>query len=218
MGIDISFKKRLAVDKQAKHIVVKFTLGHVERGFLIMIREEAYKLLKENLKQKNLVKHCLAVEAVMEKLAGHFNEDVDKWGLAGLLHDIDYGETADDPERHSIVGAEMLEELGLDNELVYAVKAHNGIHELPRKKMIDKALYASDPLTGLIVASALIHPDKKLNSIDSEFVVKRYGEKSFAKGADREVISSCSEMNMELEEFVSISLAAMQGISDELGL
>ncbi len=183
-----------------------------------MNRDEAYKLLKKNLKQNNLVKHCLAVEAVMKELAEHFNEDVDKWGLAGLLHDIDYGETADDPERHSIVGAEILEDLGLDDELVYAVKAHNGMHGLPRKKMIDKALYASDPLTGLIVAAALIHPDKKLNSIDTEFVVKRYGEKSFARGADRDVIASCSDMDMELEEFVAISLSAMQGISSKLGL
>lgn len=212
------FKKILVVDQEAKHIIIKFSLGHVERGFLIMNRDEAYKLLKKNLKQNNLVKHCLAVEAVMKELAEHFNEDVDKWGLAGLLHDIDYGETADDPERHSIVGAEILEDLGLDDELVYAVKAHNGMHGLPRKKMIDKALYASDPLTGLIVAAALIHPDKKLNSIDTEFVVKRYGEKSFARGADRDVIASCSDMDMELEEFVAISLSAMQGISSKLGL
>lgn len=183
-----------------------------------MDREEAFDLLKKNLKQKNLIKHCLAVEAVMEELAGHFNEDRDKWGLAGLLHDIDYGETANAPERHSLVGAEMLRELGLSDEIVYAVKAHNGVHGLPRKQMIDKALYASDPLTGLVVASALIHPDKRLNSIDSQFVMKRYGEKSFARGADREVIASCGDMGMKLEEFVAIALSAMQGIADELGL
>lgn len=185
---------------------------------VFMDREEAYDLLKKNLKNKNLVKHCLAVEAVMKALATHFSEDIKRWGLAGLLHDIDYGETADDPERHSLLGGEMLEELGLDEEIVYAVKAHNGIHGLPRKKMIDKALYASDPLTGLIVAAALIHPDKKLKAIDSNFVLNRYGEKSFAKGADRDVIASCQELSMELEEFINLSLEAMQGIAEELGL
>lgn len=183
-----------------------------------MEREEAYKLVKENIKQKNLVKHCLAVEAVMKGLAEHFDEDSEKWALAGLLHDIDYEETADDPDRHSIVGARMLEELGLPEDIVYAVKVHNGAHGLPRKSLMDKALYASDPLTGLIVASALIHPDKKLNSIDTEFVMNRYGEKSFARGADRDVIASCSEMGLELEEFISLALEAMQGISKELGL
>ncbi|ACL70323.1 HDIG domain-containing metalloprotein [Halothermothrix orenii] len=183
-----------------------------------MNREDAYQLVKKNIKQKNLVKHCLAVEAVMRRLAEYFDKDVEKWGLTGLLHDIDYEKTADEPERHSIVGAEMLEELGLPEDIVYAVKVHNGVHGLPRKSLMDKALYASDPLTGLIVAAALIHPDKKLDSIDTEFVMNRYKEKSFARGADRDVIASCSEMGLELEEFIGLALEAMQGISDELGL
>jgi len=183
-----------------------------------MNREEAYKLVKENIKQKNLVKHCLAVEAVMRKLAEYFQEDVDRWGLAGLLHDIDYEKTADDPKKHSLLGAEMLEEMDIDKEIVDAVRAHNGIHGLTRETKMAKALYAADPLTGLIVAAALIHPDKRLNSIDREFVMNRYGEKSFARGADREVIASCKELDLEVDEFVKISLEAMQGISDDLGL
>ncbi len=183
-----------------------------------MTRDEAYALLKENLHNKNLIKHCLAVEAVMRKLADYFSEDREKWGLAGLLHDIDYDQTASEPEKHSLLGGEMLEEIGLDEEIIYAVKAHNAIHGLPRLKLIDKALYASDPLTGLIVAAALIHPDKKLSSIDTDFVLNRYGEKSFARGADRDIIASCSEMGLELEEFISLSLEAMQEISKELGL
>lgn len=190
----------------------------MSKGKIKMNRDEAYKLVKEKIKQRNLVKHCLAVEAVMRRLAERFNEDVEKWGLAGLLHDIDYEETADDPEKHSLLGAEMLSDLGLDDDIVYAVKAHNHAHGLPRKSLMDKALYASDPLTGLIVAAALIHPDKKLASIDTEFVINRYGEKSFARGADRDVIASCSEMGLELKEFIGLSLEAMQGISDDLGL
>jgi len=112
----------------------------------------------------------------------------------------------------------MLSDLGLDEDIVYAVKVHNQIHNLPRRTLMDKALFACDPLTGLIVASALIHPDRKLNSIDPEFVMKRYGEKAFARGADRDTIATCSEMNLELEEFITLALEAMQGISDELGL
>lgn len=183
-----------------------------------MQRDEALELMRENIKQKNLRKHCLAVEAVMAELANYFDKDEHKWRLAGLLHDIDYEETADQPEKHSQIGADMLSEMGLENKIVDAVRAHNGMHELPRETLMAKSLYASDPLTGLIVAAALIHPDKKLDSIDTEFVLNRYGDSSFAKGADRDVIASCKEMDLELKEFIKISLKAMQDISNELGL
>ncbi len=181
-------------------------------------REEALELVQERISQGNLVKHCQAVEAVMRKLADHFDEDQEKWGLVGLLHDIDYEETADDEERHSLVGAKELAEMGFADDIVYAVKAHNGAHGLERKSLLDKALYASDPLTGLIVASALIHPDKSLEALDTEFVMNRYEENSFARGADREVIASCQEMDLELEEFIALALEAMQEKSQELGL
>ncbi|MGM0421207.1 MAG: HDIG domain-containing metalloprotein [Bacillota bacterium] len=183
-----------------------------------MSRDKALELVEANIKQKNLVKHCLAVEAVMVRLAEYFDEDIEKWRLAGLLHDIDYEDTADDPEKHSQLGADRLAEMGLPDDIVYAVRAHNGMHGLPRKTKLDKALYASDPLTGLIVASALIHPDKSLEALDTDFVMNRYNESSFAKGADRDVIASCTELDLELEEFVSLSLEGMQRISKELGL
>jgi len=185
---------------------------------MMMSREEALELVKENINQENLVKHCLAVEAVMVRLAEYFNEDVEKWRLAGLLHDIDYEDTADNPEKHSQLGADRLADMGLPDDIVYAVRAHNGIHELPRKSKLDKSLYASDPLTGLIVASALIHPEKSLDALDTEFIMNRYEESSFAKGADRDVIASCSELDLELEEFIGLSLEGMQSISKELGL
>ena len=183
-----------------------------------MQREEALELMQENIKEENLRKHCLAVEAVMAKLADYFDKDEHKWRLAGLLHDIDYEETADQPEKHSQIGADMLAEMGMEEKIVDAVRAHNGMHELPRKTMMAKALYACDPLTGLIVASALIHPEKELAALDSEFVLNRYSDNSFAKGADRDVIASCKEMDLELKEFVELSLTAMQNISDDLGL
>jgi hypothetical protein len=184
----------------------------------MMERKEALELMKQKVKNKNLQNHCLAVESVMKALAERFNEDVELWGLAGLLHDIDYDKTKDDPAKHSIIGAEMLAEKDLPEELIYAVKVHNDYHGLPRKTLMDKALFASDPLTGLIVAAALIKPDKKLEAIDADFLVNRFKEKSFARGANRETISTCSELDLELKEFMAIGLKAMQDISDELGL
>jgi hypothetical protein len=183
-----------------------------------MKREEALNLMEENIKQTNLRKHCLAVEAVMAELADYFEKDQHKWRLAGLLHDIDYEDTADEPEKHSLIGAEILEEMGMEDKIVKAVRAHNGMHELPRESLMAKALYAADPLTGLIVASALIHPDKKLESLDTEFILNRYSDNSFAKGADRDVIASCKEMDLELKEFIKLSLNGMQNISEDLGL
>ena len=183
-----------------------------------MNREEALQILKKNLKNKNLVNHCVAAEVVMRRLALHFGEDEEKWGLAGLLHDIDYDNTKDQPEQHSLLGAEMLSEMGLPEDLVYAVKVHNECHGLPRNSLMDKALYAADPTTGLIVAGALIKPEKKLSAIDVPFLVNRMNEKSFARGANREQIRSSSELGLTLEEFLGLSLEAMQNASDQLGL
>lgn len=183
-----------------------------------MQREEALLLLKKNLKNKNLFSHSLAVEAVMRRLAAHFREDVEKWGLAGLLHDIDYDRTRDDPDRHSMEGAGMLEEAGLPADLVYAVRVHNDRHGLPRLSLMDRALFATDPMTGLIVAGALIRPEKKLAAVDVQFLVNRFNEKSFARGANRETIRACSELGLSLEEFLGLGLEAMQGIAGELGL
>ncbi|HBG43585.1 MAG TPA: phosphohydrolase, partial [Firmicutes bacterium] len=135
-----------------------------------MNREAAWALVEEQIANANLRKHVLAVEAVMRKLADHFGEDAEKWGLAGLLHDIDYDETAKDPERHSMIGADLLAELGVAADIVYAVRVHNETHGLPRLTLMDKALHASDPLTGLITSAALIKPEKMLCAIDAEFV------------------------------------------------
>lgn len=183
-----------------------------------MERVQACQILENNLKNRNLFKHCLAVEAVMRKLARHFGEDEEQWGLAGLLHDIDYEETKDDPDRHSLVGAEMLEREGCDREMVQAVRAHNAAHGEPRETRMAQALYAVDPLTGLIVAAALIHPDKRLAAIDTGFVVNRFYEKGFARGARRDSIQACSELGLELDEFIALGLEAMQEEAEALGL
>jgi predicted hydrolase (HD superfamily) len=135
-----------------------------------------------------------------------------------LLHDIDYEETKADPARHSLVAGAELEALGLPADVVAAVKAHNHYHGLPRETMMCKALFAADPLSGLVVAAALISPEKKLAAIDAAFVMNRFGEKSFARGADRDTIRHCSELGLELPEFVAMGVEAMQQIAGELGL
>lgn len=181
-----------------------------------MNRDDAMVLVKENVKNKNLIKHMIAVEACMRSMAKHFNEDEEVWGLAGLLHDVDYDTTKDTPDRHGLIGAAMLEEKGLDKRIVYAVKAHPG--HVPCESRMDKSLFACDPITGLIVAAALMHPSKKISEIDTDFVLRRFKEKRFAAGADRNQIMTCEGLGLTLEEFTGMCLEAMQGVASELGL
>lgn len=183
-----------------------------------MTRNEALELLKGYLKNENLIKHSLAVEAVMRGLAERLGEDVEKFGLAGLLHDIDYDSTANDPKLHSLLGAQILRDHGLPDDVVYAVEAHNEYHDLERKSLMDKALWAADPVSGFITAAALIRPEKKLAAVDVNSLKKRFKEKAFAKGASREQMASCSELGLTLDEFLEIALKSMQKIADDLGL
>jgi putative nucleotidyltransferase with HDIG domain len=152
----------------------------------------------------------------MRALAERLGEDVGVWGLAGLVHDLDYDETVKTPEHHGRVGAEYLREKGVAEHITRAVESHAG--HVPRESSMDKALYAVDPLTGLIVAAALMHPSKSLGQVTTEFVLNRFKEKRFAAGADRDQIKTCTDLGLELEEFVDIGLRAMQSISSELGL
>ena len=175
------------------------------------------ELVKKYNKNENLVKHMIAVEYAMRYLAKHFNENEERWGIAGLLHDLDYEYTKKKPQKHGYKTAEMLEREGFDDdEILYAIKAHPGHEE--RKSLMDKCLYASDPLTGLIVAATLMHPSKKLNGIDVDFVLRRFKEKRFAAGANRDQIKSIEETGLSLEEFIRIVLKAMQEHHEELGL
>jgi putative nucleotidyltransferase with HDIG domain len=181
-----------------------------------MTRDYALKLVREKLQNNNLFKHCLAAEACLVALAKKFGESHEKWGLTGLLHDIDYEQTSAQPSQHGVVGARFLEKLQLDDDIIHAIKCHAG--HVPPESKLDWALFATDPLTGLIVASALMHPEKQLKPLDTEFVLRRYREKRFAAGANREQIASCSHLGLELSEFIDICLKGMQGISDQLGL
>jgi putative nucleotidyltransferase with HDIG domain len=179
-------------------------------------REEALELLKKHLQNKNLVKHCLSVEACMRAMAARLGQDPDAWGLAGILHDLDYELTEKSPELHTSETVKILEAEGVPPEIIHAVKAHAA--KVPCESPMDWAIYSIDPLTGLIIAAALMHPAKKLKAIDLDFVKRRYKEKSFARGARREEIEESRNLGLDLDEFISICLAAMQGIDQELGL
>ncbi len=184
-----------------------------------MNRDEAIKLIKEKLNDNNLVYHSISVGAIMKGVAKYFGEDENKWELCGVLHDIDYSETKDDPNKHSIVGAEYLKNLGFDDEFTNAVASHNERHKIGRESLLAKALYASDPLSGLIVATALVMPDKKINSVKLSSAMKKFKTKEFARGADREQIKTCeSELNIPLEKFIEIALESMKEIGEEIGL
>jgi len=181
-----------------------------------MNREKALELLRNHLSNKNLIKHSLALEACMRGLARHFKEDEEKWGLAGLIHDLDYEKTQNQPEKHTLLACEILKEHGVDEEILRTIRCHAGI-EKPITKM-EWAIYSADPLTGLIVAATLMHPTKKIKNVDTEFVLRRFKEKSFAKGADRNTIMECQNLGLSLNEFIQICLSSMQEIADELGL
>jgi len=178
-------------------------------------REEALELLKTHLSNKNLINHCLACEAIMRRLARHFGQDEETWGLAGLLHDLDYDYTKDKPEEHGFKSVEILGD-SVSKEIKDAILAH--CEKKVPETLMEKALYAVDPTSGFIVAAALIRPEKKLAFVDVPFLLNRFKEKGFAKGANRDQMKSCENIGLTLEEFYSLALEAMKGIAEQIGL
>jgi uncharacterized protein len=178
-------------------------------------RAEALSLVELNVSNVNLVKHMLAAEAIMRALARHFGDDEDRWGLAGLLHDLDIEKSP--PEEQGLHVPEMAPGY-LDGESVKAVAAHNAMTGRTPDGRLGWSLYAADHLSGLITASALVLPEKRLANLTTQSVMKRFGEGRFARGANRQQIASISNTALGLEEFVGIGLLAMQGIAADLGL
>ncbi len=175
-----------------------------------MSRDEALALLERYLKNRNLVKHSLACEAIMRDLAKKLGEDPEEWAMAGLLHDIDYELTKENPKEHGLFGARILEEAGFPEVVVAAVRAHNEMTGYRPVERIEKALWAVDPTSGFIVACVLVHPERSIQSVDVPFLLSRFKEKSFARGANREQIRSCEAIGLSLEAFFGIALSAMQ--------
>ncbi len=184
-----------------------------------MTRDHALELLKKYVKSENMIKHCLASEAVMKAMAFKLGEDADKWSLAGLLHDIDVELTANDIEQHGLKARAILEENNISQDIIESIKMHNeAASREKRKEIFHKALAASETITGLITATALVYPDKKLQSVKISSILKRMKDKRFAASVDRNIILECEDIKIPIAEFAQISLDAMKGISDNLGL
>jgi uncharacterized protein len=183
-----------------------------------MDRQTGLDLLKQYIQKEHLIKHMISVEVCMRAVASTLQENIDDFGLAGLLHDIDYELTSETPEKHGLLGAEILEKHQVSQAIIQAIKAHSHLSGESRESIMAKTLYAVDPLSGLLIACALMTPDKKLASINTPFVLKRFKEKRFAAGANREQIKTCETWGMPLDQLIEISIGAMQKISDELGL
>ncbi len=199
----------------------------------MITREKALEIVNAHIANKNLVKHCLAVEATMKGLHGYLSrrdnprvvpteEEQNRWQITGLMHDADWEETRGDFNLHTKKTIEWLQAAGeTDEEIIQAILAHNYNHNQsnPPKTPLEWSLYICDELTGLITACALILPEKKLASVTVESVLKKFPQKKFAAGVHREQIELCEEkLGIKLDEFVKIVLESMQKIAPDLGL
>jgi putative nucleotidyltransferase with HDIG domain len=182
-----------------------------------MNRNEILDSVRANIQDENTVKHMLATEAIMRAMAKRLGGNEEEWGLTGLLHDIDMELVEGDLNTHGKLGADIANELGATEEMTHAILCHNEAHGIPRKTDLDKALFCVDPLTGLITASALVRPDK-LTGLTAKSVMKHFRQPKFAAGANREQIALCQELGLELEEFITLGIEAMNDISSQLGL
>jgi putative nucleotidyltransferase with HDIG domain len=184
-----------------------------------MTRDEAEVLLKGHVKNQRMLDHCYASEAVLRALARRLGRDEDKWGLAGLLHDIDIEAVGGDLSQHGTEAERILSQEGLDPDIVDTVKMHNeAACGKPRQTEFQHALAAGETVTGFIVATTLVYPDKKIASVKVKSITKRMKEKAFAASVNRDTIRECEKIGLPLDEFVEISLGAMRGIADRLGL
>jgi putative nucleotidyltransferase with HDIG domain len=185
-------------------------------------RPEAHTLLCEWVQSESLRKHMLAVEAALRAYALHFNEDVELWGLTGLLHDLDYerfADMADQANGHPRTELRLFAERGYPPELIHAVEAHATFLGVPRVSLLDKALLACDELTGLIMASAYVRPDRDLRNVQVSSIKKKWKDKAFTAAIDRkENMEFIEELGVPFDEHVERVLVAMQGIADELGV
>lgn len=179
----------------------------------------ARALMEEHLAEDSLRKHCLASAAVLGALARRLGQDQETWAVAGMLHDLDYNQTAQDMARHGLVTVELLADKGLPAEVLAAIKAHNAENlGLVRQTPLDFALTCGETVTGLVVATTLVYPDKKLSSVKPKSVTKRMKEKSFAASVNRDHIRLCDELGIPLGEFAALAVEAMRDIADDLGL
>lgn len=182
-------------------------------------RDRALELLSTYISSEHLIKHSIATEAIMRDLAEELGADKDLWGLAGLLHDLDYEVTKDSPHEHGKKTAELLAPFNLPSELIQSIIRHNAeALNLSRETPLDFALTAAETITGLIVAATLVLPEKRIEKLKPESVRKRMKSKDFARNVNREHIMLCERIGIDLMRFIELSIRAMQKVSDSLGL
>ena len=180
--------------------------------------QQAFDLVDKKFENKNLKKHVYAVSAIMRQIAEVKDKDTELWEITGLLHDIDFEETKNMPEKHAIRSSEILEGQ-LPIEALHAILAHNHTYTgIVPEKDIDYALISADAISGLVVATALVMPNKKLSDVKEKSILKKFADNAFAKNIDRDRILYCKSLGMSKEEFIEISLMALQKIHEKLGL
>lgn len=181
-------------------------------------REEAFALLKKYVKDEKLIKHSIAVEAILKAVSRKLVKDEELWGLTGLLHDLDYEYTQKEPERHANLSAQILADL-LPEEAINAIRGHNYKHTdyLPTTSL-DKSLIAADAVSGLIIATAFVVPSKTLNEVKLETVIHKFNDTSFARGCSRAKIELILDAGIDVEAFLGLSLNALKEIANQLGL
>jgi len=184
-----------------------------------MTRDEAWDHLRKYVKNEKMLYHSLSSEAVMRAIAQRLGRDEERWGLAGLLHDVDVEVTGADPAVHALKAEELLNEFKLDPEILDAIRMHNEeATGMDRSTEFQHALAAGETITGLIYATALVYPDRKIASVKPKSITKRMKQKAFAASVSRENIMECEKIGIPLPEFVEISLNAMKEIGDQIGL
>ncbi len=180
--------------------------------------EEALKILRNHVKNENIVKHCIAVEAILRRIARALGEDEDLWGLTGILHDIDYELTQKEPAKHGLTAETLIGRM-VSEEVLKAIRSHNYENTgfKPESKL-DKALIASDAASGLLVACALVMPSKKMQEVQLQTVLRKFKSKDFARGVSRSRIMLCEEIGLNLEGFLQEALNALKEVASQLGL
>ncbi len=182
-----------------------------------MNREESWELVREWTEGESLRKHMLAVEAAMRAYAREFGEDEEKWGITGLLHDMDY-EKHPTPVEHPMVGVRELEKRGCPEDVLHAIKGHADYLDVPRDTPMSKTLYAVDELSGFVTACALVRPER-LEGLKAKSVRKKMKQKSFAASVNRDdIVQGAEELGVDLNEHIEFVAAALRREADALGL
>jgi putative nucleotidyltransferase with HDIG domain len=214
---------RIINTKQERRPVVSIQFDAVQTN---LSYDQAKALFDERIEDSQIRNHCRETEVIMRGLAKHFGQDEEQWAILGLLHDIDFEETKDDPENHCVLAKDILRDAGMSEEAIDIIFSHawgtlcggGNVQDKKRTRPIEHALVAAETVTGLIHASALMVPSKRLSDVKVKSLKKKYKSKAFARNCNREFIAEIENTGLPLTEFFDIAIKAMQKISDELGL